>query len=595
MNILAQLISIMLLFFIGLSGIFVSEEMNSIISLILTIAVYLIIIKSLINKGYVPHPAFFYFGRINVYVIILFTILLSGASIILSEINYLFYYFLPMPGFLVETFSSIFNLDSLIVSILIIAVVPALLEEVLFRGYILFGLRRNHSETKSIVISALVFGLVHLNPWQFISAFFLGLLFGWIALKTRSIILPVAGHFLNNIAVLLSSRYFNVETNPSGPFEMQPLWMDFTGILLCGAGVYFLYWYFKLFKARPRKLTAGSTVAIISPSWGGPALFPATFDKGLENIKHCMGLHFIEYPTARMEPELLYAHPELRAKDINNAFADKEIDAIFISIGGTDSIRILPYLDTDLIVNNPKIIVGYSDSSTFLSYLNSKGLITFQGPSVMSGWAQMHNFDFLKSYYRDMLMSNPRQRELLPFSHWSEDYAPWSDPDTVGDVLNFQKNDEGFQWLQGKKRFSGEIWGGCLEVIDWLKGTEFWPERNFWKNKIYMIDTSEEKPSPEEVGFSLRNLGVQGILGQLSGILVGRPKAYTPEEKRELYETVVKIVSGEFGMTELPIVANLDFGHTDPQMIIPLGIKTEIDCVKKKIFYREPFYSDDEK
>ena len=110
-----------------------------------------------------------------------------------------------------------------------------------------------------------------------------------------------------------------------------------------------------------------------------------------------------------------------------------------------------------------------------------------------------------------------------------------------------------------------------------------------------MIETSEEKPSPAEVGFSLRNLGIQGILGQLSGIIIGRPKEYTPEEKIELYETVVKIVSGEFGMDQLPIVANLDFGHTDPQMIMPQGIKTKIDCAKKEISFLEPFYTEDDK
>lgn len=341
---------------------------------------------------------------------------------------------------------------------------------------------------------------------------------------------------------------------------------------------------------KPQKLTEGSTIAVISPSWGGPSVCPDIYKKGLQNLREIFGFTIKEYPTARMSNDELHKNPELRAEDINNAFADREVDAVFASIGGSDSIRILKYLDVDLILENPKIIMGFSDSVTFLSYLNQKGLVTFQGPSVMAGWAQMHNFDFLKSYYKSILMTNPPNREILSFPLWSSGYPDWNNIETIGQVQNLKKNPEGFRWLQGKRKVTGEIWGGCLEVIDWLKGTQYWPDSAFWKNKIYMIETSEEKPSPEEVGFSLRNLGVQGIFDQISGLIIGRPKDYTEDEKKQLYKTVVSIVAEEFGNSELPIVADMDFGHTDPNMIIPMGIKTEIDPAMKKISIIESIF-----
>jgi muramoyltetrapeptide carboxypeptidase LdcA involved in peptidoglycan recycling len=108
---------------------------------------------------------------------------------------------------------------------------------------------------------------------------------------------------------------------------------------------------------KPKMLQKGSTIAVLSPSWGGPSLFPGIYEKALENLKEIFQFNIVEYPTARMDAESLYNHPELRAKDINDAFADDSIDTIFVSIGGNDSIRILEYLDIPSILKNPKIIM----------------------------------------------------------------------------------------------------------------------------------------------------------------------------------------------------------------------------------------------
>lgn len=93
----------------------------------------------------------------------------------------------------------------------------------------------------------------------------------------------------------------------------------------------------------------------------------------LENL----GLTIKEFPSARKDASFLYNNPEFRANDINAAFADPEVKAIISSIGGDDSIRILPYLDKKTIVQNPKIVMGYSDTSTLLTYINQLGLVTF--------------------------------------------------------------------------------------------------------------------------------------------------------------------------------------------------------------------------
>ncbi len=343
---------------------------------------------------------------------------------------------------------------------------------------------------------------------------------------------------------------------------------------------------------KPRKLAAGSTIAVLSPSWGGPSIFPEIYQKGLQNLKTLFGFNIVEYPTATMAADKLYEHPELRAEDINAAFANPDIDAIIATIGGFESIRILQYLDVKTILENPKIIMGYSDTTTILTYLNSQGLVTFHGPAIMAGWAQIHNFPYLQSYYTAMLMESAAELHLNPFPTWSNGYPDWGNPETIGEVLNMAENDVGFEWVQGTQSASGRLWGGCVEIFSFLNGTDFWPEKSFWKDRVLFMETSEEKPTPQQVGYIIRNLGVQGILDAISGILIGRPKDYSAAERQELHETIKSIVADEFNHPEKVIVGNLDFGHTDPNMIFPLGIEIELNPVKKEIRLKEAIYTD---
>ncbi|MFT4310836.1 MAG: LD-carboxypeptidase [Candidatus Woesearchaeota archaeon] len=101
---------------------------------------------------------------------------------------------------------------------------------------------------------------------------------------------------------------------------------------------------------KPKALKKGDTIAIISPSWGGPSVFPHIYQKGIETLKQ-LGFNIQEYPSATKDADFLYHHPQYRAKDINDACAKPHIKAIFTTIGGNDCIRILPYLDTNIIKN----------------------------------------------------------------------------------------------------------------------------------------------------------------------------------------------------------------------------------------------------
>ncbi len=342
---------------------------------------------------------------------------------------------------------------------------------------------------------------------------------------------------------------------------------------------------------KSKKLHEGDTIAVVSPSWGGPSVFPHIYESGikvLENLK----FKIKEYPSARKDADYLYKNPEFRAKDINDAFSDKEIKAIFVSIGGDDSVRILPYLNTEIIRKNPKIIMGYSDTTTLLTYFNQLGLVTLQGPTIMAGFSQWNSLgQKFQEHVKTILFENPENYNYSAFDFYSEGYLDWNDKSNIGKVKSISKN-EGWNILQGNSKIQGQLFGGSIEVLEFMKSTKFWPNDDFWNGKILFLETSEDKPTPDQVKWMLRNYGMQGVFDKISALLIGRPRDYSEEEKKDLNEDILKVVNTEFKNSSLPIITNMDFGHTDPQWILPLGIKAEIDCNAKKFKLIEKIFKD---
>lgn len=329
---------------------------------------------------------------------------------------------------------------------------------------------------------------------------------------------------------------------------------------------------------KVKKLKKGDTIAVLSPSAGVPNIFPKVFDNGLTNLEN-MGFKIKEFPTTRKSPEYLHENPKKRAQDINNAFKDKEVDGIIASIGGDDSVRILKYLNKNIIKKNPKFLMGLSDNTTLTTFVNQLGITTFYGPSIMVGISQLNYIPNYKKNFEEFIFGKWKNYTYPQYPTYSNGYLDWR-----GELQGVKKLEPttGWEFPKGGKNASGELFGGCIEVLNFINGTDFWPNKNFWKNKILFIETSEEKPSPDYVKYTLRNFGVQGILDKIQGVLVGRARDYSNEEKKQLNENINLVIKKEFGK-EFPVVTNMDFGHTDPQIILPLGTKTLIDVKNKKL------------
>src|SRR5450759_4572389 len=170
----------------------------------------------------------------------------------------------------------------------------------------------------------------------------------------------------------------------------------------------------------------------------------------------------------------------------------------------------------------------------------------------------------------------------------AEGYPHWRAPATVGQA-NPLRHDDGWHVRQGAGRVTGELFGGCLEVLDWLRGTSAWPVGDEWSGRLLFFEPSEEKPTPLQVERILRSFGVQGIFDRVTGVLVGRARDHSAEEKAALEAAIRGVVAEEFGRPDLPLVANLPFGHTDPQWVLPLGVQAERDVDAQTLRLIEPW------
>lgn len=343
---------------------------------------------------------------------------------------------------------------------------------------------------------------------------------------------------------------------------------------------------------RPRRLRPGDLVAVPSPSWGGPALFPAVFDRGLEQLRR-WGLRIRELPSTRAGRDDPARHPRRRAEELNAAFADPAVAAIIASIGGDDAIRLLPWLDASVIRANPKILMGYSDTTVLLAAVRRMGLVTIHGPSVMAGLAQLDALPPAAAEHVHRALFEPSERIAYPrFRSWVDGYPDWSDPSLAGQV-GPMREDDGPRVLQrgAERTVTGELFGGCLEVLDGIRGTSAWPARDEWSGRVLLLEPSEERPSVAVWTQVLRSFGALGVFDHVAGVLVGRARDHSDAEKRAVEAAVVGVIGGELERPDLPIVANLPFGHTDPQWVLPLGVRAEVDLETGDVGLVEPWLS----
>ncbi|MET3656930.1 S66 family peptidase [Sporosarcina psychrophila] len=329
---------------------------------------------------------------------------------------------------------------------------------------------------------------------------------------------------------------------------------------------------------KPKKLQPGDKIATVSPSWGGAgdSELRWRYDQGVKRVESIFGLEVFPMPNSLKGSEYLYEHPQARAEDLMTAFKDKSIKGIFANIGGEESIRLLPYIDFNIIRKNPKIFMGYSDVTITHLFCHKAGISSFYGPAILTDFAENVEMD---SYTIDMLkrilFSDDVIGKIKPALKWTSERLEWHERNK--NRRRKMLPNQGYEVLQGSGVVQGRLIGGCIEVLEFAKGTEIWPEQKHWKDSILFFETSEEKPEPSFIKYWLRNYAAQGILQMANGIVFGKPQ---DEKYYESYKEVILQVMKEYSLEDLPILYNLNFGHTEPKIVLPYGVMAKINCDK---------------
>ena len=332
-------------------------------------------------------------------------------------------------------------------------------------------------------------------------------------------------------------------------------------------------------RIKQPRLEKGDTIAFLAPASGLAALTLHRLEKGKEFFEK-LGYKVKIFPTAKKNAGISSDTAENRAKDIMDAFKDKKIKAIISTIGGNTSHQTWEYLNFEVIKENPKIFCGYSDiTSLHLAFYSQTGMVGFYGPAVITQFGENPEPDkFTVEYFFKSVTGTIG--EVKPSLKWSDDKenVNWMDKDSTNEKRKYKGN-KGYEWLKNGKA-KGEILGGCLPVILHTAGTKYWPD---FKGKILLLETPEGEDYTKGEGLDtvdsalgdLRNLGV---FAQIKGIVFGRGFGYTEEQIKELKELILNNTRDY----NFPILYNVNIGHTDPIITIPLGVQIELDSSNNK-------------
>lgn len=338
---------------------------------------------------------------------------------------------------------------------------------------------------------------------------------------------------------------------------------------------------------HPEKPRPGDRVAVLSPSSALPAVYPRPFDLGLRRLEERWEVRAVEFPTTRR----LGASPRERADDLHAAFADPDIRAVLTSIGGEDQLKVLRHLDADLFRANPKPFFGLSDNSNLCLYLGNLGIVSYYGGTVMTMLGRGGALHPLSAESFEKALFGSGWYDLRPAESFTDMNRDWADPSSLDDEPEMLPG-TGWRWHGSDRAVRGRLWGGCLEIVDLhLRTARYLLDDAAYDGCVLYLETSEELPGAAYVEHVFMGLGERGLLQRFGGLLMGRPRAWrfgtgNDVEFRETYvreqREVVLAAMAEYG-PDVPVVLDVDFGHTDPQLVLPHGGEVRIDPIARSV------------
>ena len=334
-------------------------------------------------------------------------------------------------------------------------------------------------------------------------------------------------------------------------------------------------------------------IGIVSLSSGilGENFIKHELNIGIKRLQE-YGVEVTFMPNSLNGLEDIKNNPQNRAIDLIDAFKDNSIDMILCAIGGDDTYRLLPSLFNNNELQDavtPKIFLGFSDTTMNHFMLSKLGIKTFYGQSFLPDVCELSSqmLPYTKQYFEELLTTG-EIKEVRPSDVWYEERTDFSE---AGINISMKSHiNTGFELITGSPIFEGELLGGCIDsiydifnnsrysdTVSMCSKYELFPKLDEWKNKILLLETSEEKPTPDLYNNMITALEKFSIFDVISGLLIGKPQNNT------YYNEYKNILLEKFADTELPILYNVNVGHCTPRCIIPFGVHAKVDATAQVI------------
>lgn len=314
---------------------------------------------------------------------------------------------------------------------------------------------------------------------------------------------------------------------------------------------------------KAKHLRKGDTVALIAPA--SPPFNPGDVEYSVEWLNK-LGLKVKVGSNVFKSYSDLAGTDDERLDDLHNAFEDPEVSAVIPVRGGNGVCRFLPKLDFDLIKENPKIIIGYSDLTGLVNPIYQRcGLVTFHGPLGGS----FYRSSYSHFYFQKALMSNKPLGMIvdpIPEQLWKPKYPP---PRLV--------------IAEGKAK--APLVGGCITLIKQLLGTPFEIET---EGKILFLEDVNEEP--HSIDRYLTQLLMAGSLQKAKAIVVGECYQCEPGAsgrlRLSLNKSVEKVLRERLGNLGIPVIYGLRLGHGSDQCTLPIGVNATVEAINGKVKFK---------
>ena len=333
---------------------------------------------------------------------------------------------------------------------------------------------------------------------------------------------------------------------------------------------------------RPRRVRRGDAVAVVSPSFGAVGRWPHRVARAVAYLES-LDLEVRTMPNAARSDGWASAPAEARVADLHEAFMDDGVGVVLAGIGGNFSNELLPLLDFELIRAHPKVFQGYSDITVLhWALARHAGLATFHGPALVPELGECPRVLPYTDRYLRAAWFGDEPITYEPADVWTDAVVPdWDSELDLTRARVLHRNEGWITLREGEAR--GPLFGGCLEAICWhLKGSGAWLDP---EGAILVLETSERALSPPPVvdGY-LVDLEQLGVFDAAAALIVARPHGYTAEATKVLWEVVAKRTEA----AGIPVLANVEAGHTDPMLTLPFGVEAEVDAARKSFRLLEP-------